>query len=86
MNSPFANSVSSRQVSEDVMRPNISLLFQVIKVVRRLDGCTPRQATLFAIIVNRDGRTPLKVNLSRKVASEKAERISVSPRLLIDSQ
>ncbi|VDD74451.1 unnamed protein product [Mesocestoides corti] len=50
----------------------------VIKTVRRLDGCTAKQATLFAIIVNRDGRTPLLTHLTRQSACEKAARVSVS--------
>uniref|UniRef100_A0A5K3ETL7 E3 ubiquitin-protein ligase n=1 Tax=Mesocestoides corti TaxID=53468 RepID=A0A5K3ETL7_MESCO len=50
----------------------------VIKTVRRLDGCTAKQATLFAIIVNRDGRTPLLTHLTRQSACEKAARVSHS--------
>ncbi|VDM33642.1 unnamed protein product [Hydatigera taeniaeformis] len=51
----------------------------VIRIIRRVDGCTSKQATLFAIIVNRDGRTPLLTNLTLQVAAQKAARVSQSP-------
>nr|CUU00343.1 hypothetical transcript [Hymenolepis microstoma] len=48
----------------------------VIRIVRRVDGCTSKQATLYAVIVNREGRTPILSNLTLDNAAGKASRVS----------
>lgn len=60
---------------------NLSSFFssclQVIKVIKRMDRCTSQQATLFAILVNRDGRTPLLTDINMKTACERCALIAV---------
>ncbi|KAL7058874.1 hypothetical protein AAHC03_013990 [Spirometra sp. Aus1] len=60
---------------------------EVIRVVRRFLGCTGQQATLFAILVNRDGRTPIITSAIRRSVSKLCADISsaesrTSPRPL----
>uniref|UniRef100_A0A0X3P8H3 E3 ubiquitin-protein ligase n=1 Tax=Schistocephalus solidus TaxID=70667 RepID=A0A0X3P8H3_SCHSO len=60
---------------------------EVIRVVRRFLGCTAQQATLFAILVNRDGRTPIVTSAVRRSVSKLCADISsaesrTSPRPL----
>ncbi|VDO05848.1 unnamed protein product [Rodentolepis nana] len=49
----------------------------VIRIVRRVDGCTSKQATLYAVIVNREGRTPILTNLTLDNAASKASRVAL---------
>ncbi|VDL89809.1 unnamed protein product [Schistocephalus solidus] len=58
--------------------PTFLFFFQVIRVVRRFLGCTAQQATLFAILVNRDGRTPIVTSAVRRSVSKLCADISVS--------
>ncbi|CDS37527.1 e3 ubiquitin protein ligase ubr2 [Echinococcus multilocularis] len=74
-----ASSVSSKQYIVVLYNNEFHNYEDVIRIVRRVDGCTSKQATLFAIIVNRDGRTPLLTNLTLQVAAQKAARVSQSP-------
>lgn len=82
---PMTASAASRDSVSPSSKPYIVVLYNnefhnyedVIKIVRRVDGCTSKQATLYAVIVNRKGRTPIITNLTLQNAAAKAARVSV---------
>lgn len=83
---PVTAMTASRNATAQTCKDYVVVLYNnefhnyedVIRIVRRVDGCTSKQATLYAVIVNREGRTPILTNLTLDNAAAKASRVSVS--------